>query len=265
MPSEIGAMPNKAIAWDKDRTGLRILSDDPEDRNKLVQRLQRLSGLGKALDEATRSRMESLLGYDLRDVRVHDSRQAAELAERLGAHAFTLRSHIFGPGEKLSLLTPEGGGLLAHEITHVIQQTKPRKLSQRSGWPAASPPELSRITLQTQTPLGHATRPVVASKYAERINASSQAEGRFLRPSPTTGQSGNVVSLKVEGGLVQREAEAEAETSEHMVSMDLENRQEPENERPTTSQVSHEEIANKVYRLMLQDLLIQRERGSVLK
>jgi hypothetical protein len=74
-----------------------------------------------------------------------------------------------------------------------------------------------------------------------------------------------VVSLKVEGGLVQREVEAEAETSEHMVSMDLENRQEPENERPTTSQVSHEEIANKVYRLMLQDLLIQRERGSVLK
>lgn len=86
-----------------------------------------MTNQGSPLDETTRSGMESLLGHELKDIRIHDSHQAGELARRLGSEAFTVGRHIYGPPSKLTSETREGMGLLAHEATHVIQQTRPEK------------------------------------------------------------------------------------------------------------------------------------------
>ncbi|GAA0299674.1 hypothetical protein GCM10010302_42800 [Streptomyces polychromogenes] len=71
---------------------------------------------GRPLDDTTRAEMESRLGADFSDVRLHTDSAAKRSAAELGARAFTSGSHV---------VIGEGGGdkhTLAHELTHVIQQ-----------------------------------------------------------------------------------------------------------------------------------------------
>jgi hypothetical protein len=84
----------------------------------LEQRIS--SSSGRALDGVTRSSMEGAFGADFSGVRVHTGPEAATLSESLQAHAFTTGSDIFfGKGADPSS-SPE---LLAHELTHVVQQS----------------------------------------------------------------------------------------------------------------------------------------------
>lgn len=77
---------------------------------------------GQPLDPEQRVEMESRLGHNFGDVRVHADAQAAESAEALDATAYTLgKDIVFGPG-KYRPQTHEGQALLAHELTHVVQQ-----------------------------------------------------------------------------------------------------------------------------------------------
>ena len=82
-----------------------------------------LRSAGRPLDGATRSFMEPRFGYDFSRVRVHSGSIAERSARDLNAHAFTVGNEIvFGPG-RFAPETREGKSLLAHELTHVIQQT----------------------------------------------------------------------------------------------------------------------------------------------
>jgi hypothetical protein len=87
---------------------------------------------GRALDGRTRSRMEHGFGRDLGGVRIHTDAAAATSARRLGARAYTVGDHIvFGAGQ----YAPEhrtGQHLIAHELTHTMQQ-RDRRHVQRAG------------------------------------------------------------------------------------------------------------------------------------
>jgi hypothetical protein len=77
---------------------------------------------GRPLDSATRALIEPLLGYDFSQVRVHTDAPAVRSASALNARAFTVGDHIgFAAGE-YSPSSDRGRGLLAHELTHVVQQ-----------------------------------------------------------------------------------------------------------------------------------------------
>lgn len=81
-----------------------------------------LRSAGQPLDMATRSFMEPRFSHDLSDVRVHTDGRAAESAQAVGALAYTLGDHVvFGQGQYQSN-TFSGQKLLAHELTHVLQQ-----------------------------------------------------------------------------------------------------------------------------------------------
>jgi hypothetical protein len=78
---------------------------------------------GEELDGDTRSFMESRFGHDFSQVRVHTGPEDADSAKALSAQAYTLGSDIvFGAG-KYAPDQNEGRELLAHELTHVVQQT----------------------------------------------------------------------------------------------------------------------------------------------
>jgi hypothetical protein len=80
------------------------------------------SGGGKPLDSTTRGFMESRFGQDFSEVRVHTDAKAAESARAVNAEAYTMgRNVMFGAGQYLPQ-TSEGRRLLAHELTHVVQQ-----------------------------------------------------------------------------------------------------------------------------------------------
>jgi Domain of unknown function (DUF4157) len=77
---------------------------------------------GNPLHPATQSRMESLFQMDFSQVRIHTGPDASQAAEEAFANAYTEgRNIIFGSG-RYQPETTEGRKLLAHELTHVVQQ-----------------------------------------------------------------------------------------------------------------------------------------------
>jgi hypothetical protein len=77
---------------------------------------------GQPLDRETRSFMESQLGADFSGVRVHTDAGAAQSAQRLSAQAYTVGDDIvFGQGH-YAPDSDSGKRVLAHELTHVVQQ-----------------------------------------------------------------------------------------------------------------------------------------------
>src|SRR5437762_12608422 len=79
---------------------------------------------GQPLESSVRRDMEERFGRDFSTVRVHTETRAAESAAAVDARAYTVGEHVvFGAGN-YSPRTSEGDHLLAHELTHVLQQQR---------------------------------------------------------------------------------------------------------------------------------------------
>ncbi|MEO1418162.1 MAG: DUF4157 domain-containing protein, partial [Bacteroidota bacterium] len=85
--------------------------------------LQNSKGRGQALPEPTQNRMEQGFGTNFVDVRVHTGKDANTMSESVGAQAFTHGHDIYFNEGKYQPGTREGDHLLAHELTHTVQQT----------------------------------------------------------------------------------------------------------------------------------------------
>jgi hypothetical protein len=80
-------------------------------------------GNGGSLPAGTRASLETSLGHDLGDVRIHTDREAAQAAEELQAAAFTSGQDIFFGAGTYAAGATSGRELLAHEVVHTIQQS----------------------------------------------------------------------------------------------------------------------------------------------
>lgn len=192
--------------------------------------LSSLLSRGEALDEMTRMEMESAFGYDLKDVRIHETKQAGELARGLQAEAFTIGADVFTSEGKLNTLTRENRGLLAHELTHVIQQTHPRPVLRSS----------DNVSLESLR--------IPGGKELSKTAGNAELPHLALQLAP--------ISPFQNGGSSTTEAmEAAAQTAEQAVR-----REEEGLSKSQTPAVDAEEIAEIVYRLMQQELLLERDR-----
>ncbi len=93
----------------------------PEIAPSVEQDIRRLSG-GHPLPFSERSFFESRFGHSFGDVRVHADTQGDSLARAVNARAFTRGNHIAFASGQYSPGTTQGRGLMAHELTHVVQQ-----------------------------------------------------------------------------------------------------------------------------------------------
>jgi Domain of unknown function (DUF4157) len=84
--------------------------------------LKASKGSGNPLPSDTRSQMESSLGADLSGVRIHNDSKAAQMSNDLNAQAFTHGNDIYFNEGKYNSGSTEGKHLLAHELTHTVQQ-----------------------------------------------------------------------------------------------------------------------------------------------
>src|ERR1700716_1985751 len=80
------------------------------------------SGGGSPLDRDTRGFMESRLGADFSDVRVHTDGKASESARSVQAYAYTVGNDVVFQSDKYAPESESGQKMLAHELTHVVQQ-----------------------------------------------------------------------------------------------------------------------------------------------
>ena len=94
----------------------------PEVAPEVEESIQRARGGGQALDSRAREQMEPAFGVDFGRVRVHTGTEADRLNRAVSARAFTTGQDIFfGQGE-YNPSSSSGRELLAHELTHVMQQ-----------------------------------------------------------------------------------------------------------------------------------------------
>ncbi|MCY1279761.1 hypothetical protein D9M68_327620 [compost metagenome] len=93
---------------------------------------QVLAQPGSRLEPGLRQDMESRFGHDFSQVRVHTGTEAERSTRDLAAQAFTLRNDIVFASGQFAPETTTGRRLLAHELTHVVQQSGTPRHLQRS-------------------------------------------------------------------------------------------------------------------------------------
>lgn len=113
--------PEKDEEWEASQTK-RFGKQSSQIDAKLTNQDHSLRGGGQPLPLSVRSFFEPRFGYDLSNVRVHTDVQAEESARSVNASAYTVgRDVVFG-SRQYAPERFEGRRLLAHELTHVIQQ-----------------------------------------------------------------------------------------------------------------------------------------------
>jgi hypothetical protein len=93
--------------------------------------IQAARGGGSALPEGLRGEFEGFFGADLGGVRLHTDGKAADLSRSLGAEAFTVGSDVFFGDGRFDPSSSGGLDLIAHELTHVVQQGGGAQLSRK--------------------------------------------------------------------------------------------------------------------------------------
>ncbi len=88
----------------------------------LANRIEGLSRGGDPLPQAVRRYFEPRFGQDFSRVRIHTGAEPAQASQEIGARAFTVGEHISFASDAYHPQTQEGRRLLAHELTHVVQQ-----------------------------------------------------------------------------------------------------------------------------------------------
>ncbi len=92
--------------------------------NSNIEKKLRNGSGGSKMDSNTRSEMESGFGADFSNVNIHNDSEAAQMSQNIGAQAFTHGNDVYFNEGKYNPNSKEGKHLLAHELTHTIQQGK---------------------------------------------------------------------------------------------------------------------------------------------
>jgi hypothetical protein len=145
----------------------------PEVTPKVASTIASMRGGGQPLPALEQTFFEPRFGNDFSQVRIHTDNQAAEVARSVNARAFTAgRDVVFGAGE-YAPGAASGRRLMAHELTHVIQQTG-------ALLPSIAP--LKHRSLQRSEapePLAEANDTAIAVDKIDIIDSSSGAVGGF--------------------------------------------------------------------------------------
>ena len=88
--------------------------------------ITRARGAGQPLDGALQKQMSETMGHDFSGVRVHTGQDADELNQQLSAKAFTTGADIFFRRGAYDPASSGGRELVAHELSHVVQQSTGR-------------------------------------------------------------------------------------------------------------------------------------------
>ncbi|MDB5908854.1 MAG: uncharacterized protein JWP34_2968, partial [Massilia sp.] len=102
---------------------------------------------GQPLGADVRAFMEPRFNADFSNVRVHTDAESGSISNQLSARAFTYQNHVFFSHNQFQPGTGEGKQLLAHELTHTIQQGHSVQRSPQVSV-TASPPPIQRLGIQ---------------------------------------------------------------------------------------------------------------------
>jgi hypothetical protein len=165
-----------------------------------------LTSAGNPLEPALRREMEQRFDWDFSRVRVHIGSAAEQSARDLNARAYTVGANlVFGAGE-FEPQTHEGRRLLAHELTHVVQQSgaEPNVVRRSNGFDDDEPTLVERQNPNKPPFRGHVERG--GEKVPGNI-ASGEIDAGKPR-GPTSGGGGGGTASKFEAEAAKAEGKA---------------------------------------------------------
>ncbi len=121
-PDAGAATPSEPLAAARDDESKDDLDRVPDE---VSRRIAGERGGGSSLEQGTRQDMETALGHDFAGVQVHTGPAADDLNRELSATAFTTGEDVFFRDGAYAPGSRDGRELLAHELTHVVQQSGP--------------------------------------------------------------------------------------------------------------------------------------------
>jgi LysM repeat protein len=151
----------------------------------VTQQINTTKGSGSPMDRPTQSFMESRFGTDFSGVKIHTGDDAVQMSRELNAQAFTVGSDIYFNSGKYNPSSESGKHLLAHELTHTVQQgaAVARKIQKRDGGDdPIHGPILDRFSAETGIP-------------RDMANAHSPEYENWIIGSPALSSLGQVTGL----------------------------------------------------------------------
>jgi hypothetical protein len=118
MPEEEMELAQGKHLADVQRDGMGV----PPVTEDMEGQINSAKGSGQSINEETRSFLEPRFGQDFSDVRIHTGAESDNLNNNLQAKAFTTGNDIFFRDGDYNPNSSDGRELLAHELTHVVQQ-----------------------------------------------------------------------------------------------------------------------------------------------
>ena len=181
-------------------------------------------GKGEALDDETRIAMETGFGADFSGVRIHTGGDAVAMSRDLKAQAFTHGNDVFFNSGKYEPETARGRSLLAHELTHVVQQgateqnMSEARVEANNATRNQQPPEpVDRDALQvegeTEQRIGR-NEPQLGEKTPQATETAAPEGTAGETPgahAATSAPQGEAAAEGEEGGTPEAEAAGEAE------------------------------------------------------
>ncbi len=160
-----------------------------------------IEGAGRSLPASERTYFEPRFGRDLSSVRIHTNKRAAEISQSIKARAFTYGNNlVFGAGQYAPGTSP-GKKLLAHELTHYVQQSGGSKINHADKGTTSTNSEKYNVN-----PVQHgATVPVVQRDLPADIRTeaalpgSQQTQGRLGQLETQARSSADAVLQQLTG------------------------------------------------------------------
>lgn len=147
----------------------------------VTSQIQATRGGGSPLSATTKSFMESRFGTDFSAVRIHSGNEAKALSDELNAQAFTVGSDIYFNSRKYAPQSFEGKYLLAHELTHTLQQDQ--NLIQRNVFEEQECNYVRGEKERSHSSEGHLTEDVVELGDGRLLIADFGIDWRHVKPA----------------------------------------------------------------------------------
>lgn len=133
---------------------------------EMVDQINSSKGHGRPLSSDTQQEMSTKMGADFRDVQVHTDSRAVEMNRALRAKAFTVGNNVYFNAGLYAPRSNQGKHLLAHELTHTIQQSGDKRIQRAPALGAAAP--------------AAANWRVVPNNHQDRVNAALNLVGTVV-------------------------------------------------------------------------------------
>ena len=139
--------------------------------SEVASYIHSLSSTGSPLPDESRNFFESRFGADFSGVRIHNDAGAATSAQSVNALAYTFGNNIVFGQNQFSPATDDGKKLLAHELTHVVQQNG-NSVHRNT---------IQRITVSAAAPLVKNTCGGFEQKFTFRLDKAAPTDGYFVQ------------------------------------------------------------------------------------